>query len=312
MKPGNPINHHYVPRVYLKQFADKDSRFYQLCKQYRGISEKHVSQVCYIKNYFKIQREESKLLRGIVDDYHIEKNAFTLQENSLPSLVNLISQVRESAFEIDRSQLEILLSTLITIKRRNPNIRDYLTAAVKREVSLGILERYFEPYMELAWGIDKVDPMIFINKTKEEFIKEPSMAEDLYVNSFIEKRSTIVQKVTDVLLVSAIQIYHAPKGHMFFTSDNPGFIKSGEEVLNFEKLEDPFLFAFPITSTACLIIDSKKLGNYSDDKISIVPIECAVEHVDFINSCTCRIANKKIFSSDKDYLERFKKRYMNG
>lgn len=312
MKAGNPINHHYVPRVYLKQFANSDSRFYQLCKQYRGVSEKHVSQVCYVKDYFKILREESKLFKGIVDDYYIEKNAFTLQENSLPTLISLISQEQESLFEIERSQLEILIGTLVTIKRRNPIVRDALTRAVRKEASQGIFERYFEPYMELAWHIDKVDPMIFINKIKEDFINKPLHAEDLYVNSFIEKRSTIVQNITNLLLASKIQVFHAPIGHIFFTSDNPGFIKSGNEIVNFEGLGDPFLFVFPITSKACIIIDSRYPSNHFGDQISITPIDCTIEQIDFINSETCRIANKKIFSSDKDYLEKFKKRFMKG
>ncbi|MGJ1485993.1 DUF4238 domain-containing protein [Sphingobacterium multivorum] len=312
MKAGNPINHHYVPRVYLKQFANNDSRFYQLCKQYRGISEKHVSQVCYVKDYFKILMEESKLFKGIIDDYYVEKNAFILQENSLPALISLITQERESLFEIDQSQLEILIGTLVTIKRRNPSVRDALTRAVRKEVSQGIFERHFEPYMELAWRIDKVDPMIFINKIKEEFINEPLHAEDLYVNSFIEKRSTIVQDVTNVLLASKIHVFHAPRGHVFFTSDNPGFIRNGNEIVNFEGLGDPFLFVFPITSKACIIIDSRYPSNHFGNQITIIPIEGTVEQINFINSGTCRIANKKIFSSDKDYLEKFEKRFMKG
>lgn len=79
MMSKDPINHHYVPKVYLKRFASKDNFFFQLCKQYKGISRKHISQVCYEKDYFKFQREESKLVKGIKDDYHIEKRAFTEQ-----------------------------------------------------------------------------------------------------------------------------------------------------------------------------------------------------------------------------------------
>ena len=72
MKHGNPIKHHYVPRVYLKRFADHNNQFYLFSKQYKGISEKNISQVGYRIYYFKIQRETTKVLQGIEDEYYIE------------------------------------------------------------------------------------------------------------------------------------------------------------------------------------------------------------------------------------------------
>lgn len=54
----NPIKHHYVPKAYLKQFANTDAQFFQIRKHYEDISLKHISQVCDNKDYFKIQYSE--------------------------------------------------------------------------------------------------------------------------------------------------------------------------------------------------------------------------------------------------------------
>ncbi|MBB2950165.1 DUF4238 domain-containing protein [Sphingobacterium sp. JUb56] len=310
MKTGDPIDHHYVPRVYLKRFVDEDNYFHQLCKQYRSISRKTTRQVCYEKNYFKIQREESKIIRGISDDYYIEKNAFTSQENSYSDLADLISQKQEVSFKMTRSQLELLLATLVTIKRRNPTTRDSLTNTLKKDVSAGGLEERFKPYMGLARRVDKVDPTIYLRKMKEEFINEPSKAEDLYTGSFIDQQSTIVKKVTETFLLSAIQIYHAPTGHEFFTSDNPGFVLSGNEVINFGGLGDSYLFGFPISPTVCLIIDSDKIAQQSVDGFTIFPKVCTEEELERINWATALIANKKLFMKDRDYMANFRDRYM--
>lgn len=307
MKTQKPVNHHYVPRVYLKRFADKYGCFFQLCKKYKGISSKHVSQVCYIKDYFKIQREETKLIKGIKDDYHIEINAFTDQENSLSALADEISFIKDRPFKMPETKLKTLLATLITIKRRNPSMRELLTRSMRNEVAADALEEGFRPYMELAWKIDKKDPMIFINEIKRQFANEPSKAEDIYNSSFIDKESKMIQQVTMTFLLSAIQIYHAPPGYEFFTSDNPGFVIGGSDVMSFGGFGSDYLFAFPLSSTSCLVIDStEKNANIDTDSVYILPWECSAEHVHYINTSTSRIANSKIFVNSRIQGEQFK------
>lgn len=312
MKSKDPVNHHYVPKVYLKQFAQEDNCLFQLCKQYRGISKKHISQVCYEKDYFKFQREESKLIKGIKDDYYVEKRAFTVQENSFSDLANSLCQYQEQSFDMRRQDIKSILTTLVTIKRRNPSFRELLTGSIKQEAAIpGLLEKYFAPYLELARTIDKDDPLIYLEKERNELINESSKADDIYVSSFIDKRSTIVQRIVDTFLLSAVQVYHAPFGYEFLTSDNPGFVIYDGNVTNLEGLGGPYLFAFPLTPTACLVIDSDEQAQKNNESVSILPQECMESTVDFINSATARIANKKIFSRDKERLEYFRKRYMN-
>ena len=73
---NNPINHHYVPQVYLKAFADSKKKLYQLKMRYRKITQKSIAQICYEPNYFLIQKDETKLFNKVTDPYHIEKVFF--------------------------------------------------------------------------------------------------------------------------------------------------------------------------------------------------------------------------------------------
>ncbi|BAV08642.1 Protein of unknown function [Filimonas lacunae] len=310
MKSGQPKNHHYVPKVYLKRFADENSDFFQLCKKYKSISTRHISQVCYEREYFKIQREETKATQNIQDEHYIEKNSFVSQENSLPTLVDLVSQQQSTAFWIPKHQLEALIGTLITIKQRNPTHRQLVTSLMKSKVAAGELEKRITPYLDLVEKMDKKGPWTSIDTIKEQFKNEPSKAEDIYTQTFLEKNPKLVQRVTQTLLQSAVQIYHAPAGHEFFTSDNPGFIASGDIIFNFSGLGGPFTFAFPLSSSACLIISSDNPSTTLQHHVTIYPRECTSTQVDMINQATKVIAQHKIFAKSRNYIQRFKSLFM--
>ncbi|MFD2966543.1 DUF4238 domain-containing protein [Sphingobacterium bambusae] len=305
MKPSNPTKHHYVPRVYLKRFADENSEFFQFSKQYKTISQKHISKVGYKHDYFKIQREETKLINSIQDEYYIEKNGFTQQENNFNKLASLVSQKLQISFEMRKIEVEILLQTIITIKRRNPSTRQQLTDNLKKEAASGTFERIFEPFRELAQKVDNADPMIYLNKEKNEFINDPSKSDDLYLSSFIDQ-SKVVREITKTFFQSAIQIYHAPEDSQFVTSDNPGFFVSGNEIINFGGLGGSYLFAFPISPETCLIIDSDESGYPSIHHTTIIPKVCTKKQVDYINYATTLIANGNVFVKDRQYAEQVK------
>lgn len=303
MKKNEPRLHHYVPKVYLKGFTNERGDLFQYDIKYKRISVKKPSQVGYEPDYFRILRPETKTINQIDDDYVIEKKSFVKQENLYQALVNDVTRATIDSFPIENENCELLLETLITIKRRNPSVKCLMTEALKKHVASGKFESQVAPYMELARQIDKKDPAPYIEKVKDQFLNEPSKAIDLYTTSFLEPDPKIVKEVTATFLQSKIQIWHTESPIEFITSDNPGFILSGTEVLNFGGLGDPYLFAFPLTPEACLIIDSDEAAESASDIVTIYSKTVTEEQVMKVNKASALIAIEKLFARKRSVLD---------
>ncbi|MEP7376807.1 MAG: DUF4238 domain-containing protein [Chitinophagaceae bacterium] len=302
MKSNDPIQHHYVPQVYLKGFTNEKGDLIQYDIKYKTFAQKKPAQVGYKIDYFKIQRPETKIINQITDEYLIEKNSFTEQENNYPKLVSQITGNTDSPFAIARKQLELLVATLITIKRRNPSFKETMTGEIKNHAASDAFKNQVAPYMELARQIDKQDPEIYIETVKEQFRNEPSKSSDLYISSFLDPYPSIVKQVTETLLASQTNIWYVPPGIEFITSDNPGFILSGTEVLNFGGLGGSHLFAFPLTPAACIVIDSEVPALLSIESTMIHPKVVENWQVKMINQATAKVAMSKLFARNKSSL----------
>lgn len=305
MKRNESKQHHYVPKVYLKGFTNESGNFFQYDLKHKKISVRKSSQVGYEIDYFKIQRLETKTINQIDDEYIIEKKAFVEQENFYQKLVCEVVGTTHNLFTFSIESCVLLLKTLITIKRRNPSVKEKMTGAMKNHVESGEFENQVAPYMDLARQIDKKDPAPYIEKIKNQFLNEPSKASDLFTLGFLEPDSKIVKEVTATFLQSRIQIWHSPHDVEFITSDNPGFMLSGTEVLNFGGLSGPYLFAFPLTPQAGLIIDSDEAANPASEIVKIYPKEITKEQVIAINRATAKVAMGKLFARNRDPLQHF-------
>ncbi len=131
---STPKNHHFIPKVYLKEFANYQQHLYQLYKSHKNISIKSTSQICYKPNYFKLSSLEEHFPKNVNDLYHIEKTTFAKHENAYSKLVKKITHPSLSYITISKYEVEYFLEILLTFKRRGPIYRQEIISTLQRKV----------------------------------------------------------------------------------------------------------------------------------------------------------------------------------
>lgn len=300
---SEPVKHHYVPEVYLKPFADSNKQFFQLRKKFKKIASKSVGQVCYEKNYFKIQRKETLFFYKIEDVLYIERKIFTELENQYPFLLKKVSFPSLQPFTMTWSSVGIFLKTLINIKRRNPSVRQILSENLHQYLNSNEFFTRVSPGLEFANKIDKIDSVEYFENYLKEINTDGSRLSDSYLSGFMEEGRRLQKNIINTLMSCTIFVFHAPAGHQFITSDNPGFVLNGDIVLNFGGLGGEFAFMFPLTPQCLLVIDKKHPDKSRTLNKIIYPKYINVDLVNRVNEYTMLVANDKVFSFSKTLLE---------
>ena len=301
----NPKRHHFVPECYLSQFTDSAGFFWVKDIKYNKVSKKHPSGVCYEINGNKIRKESSLEWYNIADEYLIEKEAFKIQENNYAKFATEISRYKSSVNNIDKKEYKLFLETLVTIKRRNPKSRLTIIEAFKASYkSEKGYNEFIETYKavlgikELPVEMPKIIKSFLENETTDE-----DRLYDLYLSAYINKTEyTNIHQVTEDLYKLDSIILHPPIGRKFLTTDNPGFSKYGSHIISLGGFGGDFEFYFPITPTACLYLDSKKITSIDSLNKAISHVLIDSSYVSQINRWSISICNAKVFAITKNML----------
>ncbi len=303
---STPKDHHYLPKVYLKEFSNSQKQLFQIIKGQKTISLKSIGQVCYEPDYFKFSSKENLLLHNIDDVYHIEKNAFKKQENSYSNHLKKITFPSLTSVEVKKSELLSFLETLITIKRRNPTYRKEIIKSYKEYITSEQFKKDAELGIEISKRIDKIDPVEYLENYINEAITDKSKQSDFYLQGFLDKENRITAHVAETLIQFKTYIYHAPLGCDFITSDNPGFtMMPNGQLYSFGGFATPFTFIFPLTPKCCLFISHQFMDkDHLNLNKKIHVIHTDANFVNTVNDATCQLAIKRIFSYRKEALSK--------
>lgn len=304
---SSPKDHHFVPKVYLKEFSNSHKQLFQILKGYSNISVKSIGQVCYKPYYFRLNSNDRFFLHKIEDQNYIEKNVFKKQENSYQKLLKKITFPSLSSLLLNKSEVILFLETLITIKKRNPTYREQIIKELKEYIISDHFKKQAEIGIELSKKVGEIEPEKYFERFIEEATTSKEKQSDFYLDTFLDEENNTTKIVTQILLRYKLFIYHAPIGSEFITSDNPGFtMLPNGELLSFGGFGLPFTFAFPLTPKCCLYINylNFEQDNYSLKK-SIHIIHTNKNFVDTVNEGTYKIAIEKIFSYSQNTLSYF-------
>lgn len=303
---STPKNHHFIPKIYLKAFANHQQQLFQLVKGHPNISPKTISQICYHLDYFKLSSLNGDLLDKINDLNHIEKNTFSIQENGYAKLLKKLTHPASNYFFVDRMDVEKFLETLITFKRRGPLYREEMIKWQKDYVNSEQFKRLVETGLKAVEGSEEFDLQELFENFVQDQTTNPETQSDMYLKGFLDKDNTTAKDVTKLLMNFKIFIFHAPFGSQFLTSDNPGFTQlMNNQLLSFGGYKLPFRFFYPLTPKQCLYIDHiEHDDHYSSSKVIYIQ-QLSTDSVDLINQNTCKIAMNKIFSYNREILSSF-------
>lgn len=299
-----PTNHHFVPKVYLKEFANSQKQIFQRSKERNHIASKNISQICYKPNYFKLHQKGNLFLSKIKDQNHIEKNVFRKQENLYLKLLKKLTFSSLLLPNLSKSEVTLLLETLITIKRRNPIYRKQVIQDFKEHVTSEQFRKDAEIGFEISKKIDNIDPIAYFENYVREVTTNEDKHSDIYLQGFVDTENKTVSNVAKTLMNYKIFVYHAPEGSEFITSDNPGFTMLPDGTLySYGAFGLQFTFIFPLTPKCCLFITHGQLeiDRYSFKK-DIHIAKADKNFVNEVNQATYLLAIDKVFSYSKNTL----------
>lgn len=301
---SEPKKHHFVPQVYLNNFADHQKRMFQGSLRFKKISETHPSKVCYRTYYNTIVREEARIVNGNFDPLHLETRFFKKQEDQFGALCKKVTSYTSLPQPLKKSEAFRLIEILITIKRRNPTVKDWMVEAYRNAINAPGFKPRIQPVLDLAKEIDRADPEPYYASFVDEINSDSTRLNDAYLLSFIDDQKRVTERAVGEYLKHKIFMLHAPSGSQFITSDNPGFTVVNEEIVNYGALAHDFMFVFPLTPAVCLVISASEKEVLHLYEKPIFHKQINSQGVDEVNMGTIAVANEKMFGSDGHCLKR--------
>lgn len=251
---------HYVPRAYLKFFTENSKgHFFRAGPKPEFLSNvkpKHISEVCYVSDFYKINKEETLKKYSIEDKNFIEKKAFEYEKKAIRQVINKLKQ--RPAY-INKSYHEQLVDIILSIKHRNIFYRQNFTKLSIDNLLKNKIEqlKIYKDEIELKFG----EPFsLFVDKIKSQISDDLELHEEFHKQGIIEAVNGTNEALNDakkLLMGLSLSILEPVNTHDYFiTSDNPGFTLLGNKVLNTNYGEFDYI-GFPINSKQLLLFRGK-------------------------------------------------------
>ncbi|TXH24308.1 MAG: DUF4238 domain-containing protein [Cyclobacteriaceae bacterium] len=306
--------HHYVPKIYLRQFTKKlDGHFFGAGPKpdlLRTIKNRHIEEVCYLDNFYTLNKSESLKRYSLEDKNYIEKNAFNYEKSKIRQVFN---KFKNKNVNLTRSYHEQLIDIYISIKMRNVFIRkSYLDTGIMNQT----LDREVANFRVMKSWIESVSGENYdtlMNRAKETLLNDTELHEEFQKQSILETlRGTNVAVNSAKDKIQKLKLYilePLDSKDYFLTSDNPGFTILGNKVYNtnFGKFDG---IGFPINSKQLIWLSGKSDQSRLDILTRINYRKLTTKEVDRLNFCTTFNSYKYIYSESKKYLTDYVERYL--
>jgi len=203
-----PKKHHFIPKVYLKEFANSKTELFQLSKDYSKISIKSISKICYKPYYFKLSSLDSVYQRDVKNVNHIELNAFKRQENLYSKLLKKLTHAALNSVVVSRHEAEYFIEILMTFKRRGPIYRKEIIEGYKNYIQSDKFRRLVEQTFPLSRELDDIDPEAYFTDFVNEQTASEDKQSDMYLKIFIDEEDTVMKDVAKLLMKFKLFMFH--------------------------------------------------------------------------------------------------------
>jgi hypothetical protein len=303
-----PKKHHYVPECYLKAFTNSQKQLWRRTKEVKKASICTPAQVGYEIDINKFKTEEILILHQLSDPNHIEKVAFRRQENNYQKTLSKTIKYADSPFIVDNVNYHLLLETLLTIKRRNPQTRKDIIIAFRKGYNADETIPRFTAYLVEEAKRQNIKLELGVEERVKTYIEtradNPDWLHDMYLTGYLQSiEYDIINKMANQLFSLRPVVLHAPLTTQFITSDNPGFTKTGSTVLNAGGFGGLFELYFPLSPHTCLYLNSESKSDKSYIGATVHPQFISASKVSDINHWSKFVSNNKLLGNDKTILE---------
>jgi len=309
---------HYVPEVYLKQFADKFGYFYKANIEHvikfkkKTVKAVNTGQVCYMPDYYDVAEGDLASVPRVGDSKYLETHGFPYETN----LNNCLEVFKRRKNYILKNELSILIEAYLSIKQRNRYIREKFLGnrtMMEKLLDNALQDTLTHPFVNYYVKERNFDINSFYKNFKLEHLNNPRREElahkELLMTSAL-RISSAKQEASNNILCFEFYVLEADEKDFFLVTDNPGFtlkeIDSKFHTLNTD-FKDFHLIVVPLNSKQTLIID----GKVRNPKYLINPLR-RIEYVNAssklvweINRGLVFVINSDIFCENEVYLNSF-------
>jgi len=272
---------HYVPRFYLKNFKNSESKIYVYDKSTTRIFNTTVENIA-CENYFYDSAKKE-----LPEEQYLEKYYSSIESEFAPFYANFISELKSKLKErITENDKKIFSNFLVLQIDRTKEHREF-SRQFYDTTKTRLLEKGFSESQLKSMGFDLKNP-------------DPK---DLHIESILagkEMRETLAE-----ILESHIWILIENKTNQpFYTSDNPiaKISHMTDEYMSYDGYaSDGIEIIFPLNSNYLLDLCEreyfKNLENLENSKLLITDIE----NVNYFNSLEVIQSYRQIFSSQDSF-----------
>jgi hypothetical protein len=315
---NNPREHHYVPKVYLKNFAySENGDIYQLRIKFEyktKIKQSNISAICYKIDINTIQTEDLLIRRDLEDKYFIEKNGFAYENKDFKEILDKIVR----AETLTQTEAKKILNYLINIKDRNPINREILNKEwLKKEYDNRLTKA--EILLELVdikednGNTKAKDILNWLRVKGDKFLEDDKNISDIHVEylwstHLDEHDQSKIDAITKLLRHKFI-LYKTTNDYPFVISDNPIFaMKFPDKVAHIDYNSFDFI-GFPLNAESMLVLRRDEIEDSDLIFKRIVVYNAQKEFVDNVNAAAITTCKEFIYSNRKDMLERLNDKY---
>jgi hypothetical protein len=263
---NEPKNHHYVPEVNQKNFADENRcvQTYYKHEQEKGVTKERIKDILY-EEYFHTYIDEQNERNNDFENYlnKIE----TLYGNALQG--GLHEEIRNNN-SLSKNQEEALINFVVYQYARTPKKRKSIANNLEKIVSHILESDGQKPIYESIGIQSKLEQQLMYEFVHSKWSKIN------WITGLAEKAFKWINKKNISFLL-------APKDSQFITSDDPAFFLENSH------------FVIPLSSDICMITGLKG-DKYASGTIS-------KEEVNYINRATALNASNILVAKDKSILE---------
>ncbi|QKZ13862.1 DUF4238 domain-containing protein [Spirosoma sp. KUDC1026] len=297
---------HYVPKVYLKKFVNRNGKLFRAnkaSKKQTRLKDFHPSAICYQPGFYEFSSKHP--LKGyiVAEPNYLEDRGF-LYENKLNKWIDKVISPTEVVSTQDAYDLAV---TLFNLKVRNPFYREHSFSEQSINFSIDKILAEEKQSWNLGESVAQLRNVPYelftqiVEHLRHEWINDPNFSKELHNRSLLENlenpsqiRLWVYYKLTAAKWV----IYKTTINHQFICSDNPGYCIDEENKVHNIRFGGRCTFVFPLTSYHALAIIA------DDDDIKELPVVKPIQHIQatsdlvkIINQATWIVANKHVYAA---------------
>jgi hypothetical protein len=316
-KKPKPQRQHFVPRMYLNEFTKNgDGRFFQAYKHTKKFTPAHITDVCKLPDFYNLTPKLKEKYKTVQDNV-IEQIAFSEYEQNVRKLIKLF---KDEKGEITRSQFGMMVKGYVSQKYRTPTLRNLLgNEPLLKEIRDKVFERMKDEFKQNPTNMHIIANYLgFTSDEAFEKMKEESLGfgNDSHVDlhlwgimKSINDSNEAINSSVHTLMHMDINIFRAPTGHYFLTSDNPVFsIKNANSIrreIHNTEYNHCHEFIFHITSDKAIQLSKRDKYNFPLVTRRVLYRTITEDYTRMMNQATTDTANERVFCADENYLKTF-------